>query len=356
MRERSYRFSEKQAEEHRLEIENRIRNLFWTISGDYTLDVKPDVKAFVRSGSAVLYDAMKQGAFARYFNSEELALYMMKKTYLSAQERPLMELAQLCVDAAVYPRTAKERPGTVDIRKSAFEALLSQEEPVLCKTFFGQVKVFIMKDYLGRQSGPIPDAVRQTANEIAALEHAKDTADIINKIENIYNTIVDREFEEQHGNLETVLRVPPNALASAAWQECLTDEQMEEILKKYLAGLGKDMMSLQIRDKQPKKRTHPAESVRQEEEDSEIEDKASLQKMQEYVALNYGKNYLSPLEQEKRRNRLCTGIHANCLLHDTKGILQDPVIVNNQYRFNQLQFEKNRMYYYSNSRFIGICS
>ena len=356
MRERSYRFSEKAAEEHRLEIENRIRNLFWTISGDYTLDVKPDVKAFVRSRSAVLYDAMKQGAFARYFNSEELALYMMKKTYLSAQERPLMELAQLCVDAAVYPRTAKERPGTADIRKSAFEDLLRQEEPVLCKTFFGQVKVFIMKDYLGRQSGPIPDAVRQTANEIAALEHAKDTADIINKMENIYNTIVDREFEEQHGNLETVLRVPPNALASAAWQECLTDEQMEEILKKYLAGLGKDMMSLQIRDKQPKKRTHTAESVRQEEEDSEIEDEASLQKMQEYVALNYGKNYLSPLEQEKRRNRLCTGIHANCLLHDTKGILQDPVIVNNQYRFNQLQFEKNRMYYYSNSRFIGICS
>ncbi len=209
-----------------------------------------------------------------------------------------------------------------------------------------------MKDYLGRQSGPIPDAVRQTAKEIAVLEHAKDTADIINKIEEIYNTIVDTKFEEQHGNLETVLRVPPNALASAAWQECLTDEQMEEILKKYLAGLGKDMMSLQIRDKQPKKRTHTAESVRQEEEDSEIEDEASLQKMQEYVALNYGKNYLSPLEQEKRRNRLCTGIHANCLLHDTKGILQDPVIVNNQYRFNQLQFEKNRMYYYSNSRII----
>lgn len=135
------------------------------------------------------------------------------------------------------------------------------------------------------------------------------------------------------------------------WQECLTDEQMEEILKKYLAGLGKDMMSLQIKNKQPKKRMHPAESVRQEE-DSDIEEEASLQKVQEYVALNYGKNYLSPLEQEKRRNRLCTGIHANCLLHDTKGILQDPVIVNNQYRFNQLQFEKNRMYYYSNSRVI----
>ena len=74
MKERAYRMWEKQAEDHRLEIENRIRNLFWTISGDYTLDVKPDAKAFLRSRSAALYDAMKQGAFARYFDSGELAL------------------------------------------------------------------------------------------------------------------------------------------------------------------------------------------------------------------------------------------------------------------------------------------
>lgn len=352
MKERSYRFSEKQAEEHRLEIENRIRNLFWTISGDYTLNAKPDVEAFIRSREAALYDAMKQGAFARYFDSEELGLYMMKKAYLSAQERPLMELAQLCVDAAAYPKIAKERPGTDDIRRKAFADILNQEETVLNRTFFGRVKVFMMKSYLGRELCEIPDAVRQTAEEIAALGQAKDTMDIINKIEKIYNTIFDQKFEERHGNLEAVFNVPPMALASAAWQDCLADEQMEEIIRKYLAGLGKDMMSLQIKDKQPKERIRPTESVRQEEEDSETEDEASLQKVQEYVALNYGKNYLSLLEQEKRRNRLCTGIHANCLLHDTKGILQDPVIVNNQYRFNQLQFEKNRMYYYSNSRVI----
>ena len=37
-----------------MEIENRIRNLFWTISGDYTLDVKPDVEAFARSREIAL--------------------------------------------------------------------------------------------------------------------------------------------------------------------------------------------------------------------------------------------------------------------------------------------------------------
>ena len=352
MKERSYRFSEKEAEEHRLEIENRIRNLFWTISGDYTLNVKPDVKAFIRSREAALYDAMKQGAFARYFDSEELGLYMMKKAYLSAQERPLMELAQLCVDAAAYPKIAKERPGTDDIRRKAFADILNQEETVLNRTFFGRVKVFMMKSYLGRELCEIPDAVRQTAEEIAALGQAKDTMDIINKIEKIYNTIFDQKFEERHGNLEAVFNVPPMALASAAWQDCLTDEQMEEIIRKYLAGLGKDIMSLQIKEEPQKRRVNLTESGKKEEEAPEVADEGSLQKVQEYVSLNYGKNYLSPLEQEKKKNRLCTGIHANCLLHDTKGILQDPVIVNNQYRFNRLQFEKNRMYYYSNSRVI----
>lgn len=343
---------EKQAEDHRLEIENRIRNLFWTISGDYTLDVKPDVKAFLRSRSAALYDAMKQGAFARYFDSGELALYMMKKTYLSAQEKPLLELARLCVDAAAYPKMAEERPGTDDIRREAFGDLLSQEESVLNRTFFGQVKVVMMKEYLGRALSGIPDAVRQTAEEIKALEQAVDTLDIIRVIENIYNTIFDQSFEKQHGNLDAVLNVPPQALSDTAWQECLTDEQMEDIIKKYLAGLGKDMMSLQIREKPKKQQRNWRKSGKQEEEDCEIIDEASLRKVQEYVALNYGKNYLSPLEQEKRRNRLCTGIHTDCFLHDTDGILQDPVKANNQYRFNQLQFEKNRLYYYENNRII----
>ena len=43
-----------QAEDHRLEIENRIRNLFWTVSGDYSLECRPDVDTFIRSKSLAL--------------------------------------------------------------------------------------------------------------------------------------------------------------------------------------------------------------------------------------------------------------------------------------------------------------
>ena len=64
-------------EEFELELENRIKNLIWTVSGDYTLDVKPDIESYHRSHAVGLYDGIKQGAFARYFNREELSLYLM---------------------------------------------------------------------------------------------------------------------------------------------------------------------------------------------------------------------------------------------------------------------------------------
>ena len=40
------------------EIENRIRNLMWTVSGDYDLDTKPDIASFYKSKYISIYDAI----------------------------------------------------------------------------------------------------------------------------------------------------------------------------------------------------------------------------------------------------------------------------------------------------------
>ena len=44
-------------DDYRLELENRIRNLLWTISGDYTLNMKVDVSLYLRSKAIALYEA-----------------------------------------------------------------------------------------------------------------------------------------------------------------------------------------------------------------------------------------------------------------------------------------------------------
>ena len=80
------RWPAEQLEEHHLEISNRIRNLFWTVSGDYDMEFEPDTEKYVYSKQTVLYEAVKQGAFARYFDQKKLGMYLMKKLHFSAGE------------------------------------------------------------------------------------------------------------------------------------------------------------------------------------------------------------------------------------------------------------------------------
>ena len=101
MQDRSQIYSE---EEYRYELENRMKNLLWTVSGDYDLDVNLDLDSFRESQYITLYDAVKQGAFARYFSKDEFGMYLVKKLYMGADEPSLAGLAQMCVDQAVLQK------------------------------------------------------------------------------------------------------------------------------------------------------------------------------------------------------------------------------------------------------------
>lgn len=334
-------------DERRLEIENRIRNLFWTVSGDYTLQVKPDIEAFARSRYSALYDAIKQGAFARYFDLEQLGLYMMKKICCHAQEGPLMELVQLCVDEAVYPRIREDRLGIDEIRRRAFADILAQQRHLMERTLFGKVRCVLMEEFLGREGGEEQGQVRQAAEAVRGLERAEDTDEVIRMIDEIYNTFFDPTFEDSQGSLQQVLDLPTFGIAKAAWQDCLDDEEMERVLRAYLSNLGEDFLRLDIRDRPKKWQPQMDGSRQQDEKEPEVDERAA-EKVQEYVELNYGQSYLTPQERKSKESRLCKGVHRGCTLHFTEGILHAPAKKNNQYRFSQLQLEKNRMYYGNN--------
>ena len=96
-------------DDYRLELENRIRNLLWTVSGDYGLDMKPDVSLFLRSKAIALYDGIKQGALARYYDKDMLGLYLVKKIFMEAGENELTFVAQLCIEEAIGEKVCKDR-------------------------------------------------------------------------------------------------------------------------------------------------------------------------------------------------------------------------------------------------------
>ena len=330
--------------EYQMEIENRVRNLMWTVSGDYSLDVELDVDSFQKSRYISLYDAIKQGAFARYFDKDALALYVVKKSFLGADQMNLVNLAQICVDAAVHKRVEAERSGVADIRKIAFSDLIEFDYRRLSESLTGMLKLAFFKRALDpgyRTTKKLSEAL----SAVEELEGAAETMELIRTVDRLYNSLLDQTFEERQGSLEEVLSVTLEELAEYGWKDFLKENAETESFDDYMRRLTQSML-----------RTESGEEAGQEEKEEKESGaphvvqvtEEDLKKVYSYVELNFGKSYLSPLESRRMDYRLCRGAHGDCSLYFTEGILKNSVKNNYQYQYALRQAEQNRRVYAQN--------
>ncbi len=330
-------------DEHLLEAENRIKNLMWTVSGDYSQNTKLDIASYSRSKYISMYDAVKQGAFARFFNQGELGLYLVKKIYYGAEEKVLTELAQLCVDAAVYRKIAVERPGVPELRQKAFEDLLEYSFSKMTYSLPGQIKIAMLRRYIdGRWNGK--KDIEEALEKVLKLEEAKETIELIRVTDELYNTLIDKSFVRKHGDLDHVLAVTMDDLQEFDWSDFLEEELTENFLEEYLNKMNNQVTTLQ-EEEEPEQEEQQKSNKRK----VIVIDDAAVKKMYRYIELNYGRSYLSEQEQKSLNQRICRGAHADCSLYMTEGVLRNPLISNAQYVNAKRHAEKNRVLY-RNSR------
>lgn len=338
-------------EDYDLELENRIKNLMWTVSGDYTLDVRPDLEAFRRSKYVALYDGIKQGAFARYFNREEFSLYLVKKIYLHASETELMSLAQLCIEWAVSDRIMEEREGVKEIRKKAFEDTLDMDFNRMVATEAGRLKLSLFREAV---NGPEPATTRMRGfmEQVYALGDACDTMDVIRTVDALYNQIADPYFERQHGNLQQVLAVTLEELREFSWEDYLEEEALEEAFTAYLDKVTESMTNLDMKEQEKQQEEPEKDEKGASQKKILVVDEKALARMYSYVQRNYGKTYLGEMEEKRLNTLLCRGIHSDCSLYFTEGILKSPVLRNYQYEYAKKQRDKNLYAYHNNHRMV----
>lgn len=328
-------------EEYQYEIENRIRNLCWTVSGDYSLNLKLDTISFKKSPYVSLYDAVKQGAFSKYFDRDAFGLYLVKKLYYGADEQPLTTIAQMAVDSAVYRKVSGERPGVLEIRKKAFSDVLDYDFHRLAAMYIGQVRIAVMQEAV-RGEVMVQSRMRKAMDMLKSLEDTEDVMDIIRVVDELYNWLIDPYFERNHGALEKVLSVTMEELKEFSWKDYLEEEAMEEDL-------------IQVMNRMEQAVTQTAE-VETEEEKKErrmkrvLVDAEAVEKMYSYIELNYGRSYLTPGEQERLNRSLCRGAHADCKLYFTDGILSNMVKRNYQSEYARRAKSDNLRVYGHNLR------
>lgn len=332
-------------EEYQLELENRIKNLLWTVSGDYSLEMKPNLTTFSRSKAAGLYDGIKQGAFARYFNKEELGLYLVKKIFLQAYEESLTAIAQMCIEEAIGERLRQERPGVDSIAREAFEDILDQEFSRLANSKVGRLKIALLKEFLQGERR-VEKQLQEQMELVHQCRNAQTSMDIIRIIDALYNQLVDTHFEEKKGDLEQVLAVTLEELTEYSWKDYLSEEMYEEALESYLNQMTTQMTNTENFGREEEKENSKSKTK------IRVVTEEMLEKMHTYVELNYGSSYLTPLESKRLNYHLCRGIHGDCSLYFTDGILERPVKRNYQYEYARKTRDKNKYLYYDKHRIV----
>lgn len=336
-------------DEYRLELENRIRNLLWTVSGDYQLDMKPDVSLFLRSKAIALYDGIKQGALARYYDKDMLGLYLVKKIFLQAGENELTFVAQLCIEEAIGDKICEERPGIRDMQRQCMEDILEQEFDILpdLRDIPGRLKVAVLRRRLNNGEWHVEKKLQPFMELIERAGNSTDTLELIRVIDELYNRLMDPNFESMHGTLEQVLAVTMEDLTEYSWEDFLSEEMYEEVLESYAEQLTNSVSGLENSAV-----TEEMEEKRQKKRSVKVVTPEMLEKAYAYVELNYGKSYLSEAEEKKINYQMCRGIHSDCSLYFTEGILKNPVKSNYQYEYAKRLRNKNIWLYHDKHRIV----
>lgn len=336
-------------DEYRLELENRIRNLLWTVSGDYQLDMKPDVSLFLRSKAIALYDGIKQGALARYYDKDMLGLYLVKKIFLQAGENELTFVAQLCIEEAIGDKICEERPGIRDMQRQCMEDILEQEFDILpdLRDIPGRLKVAVLRRRLNNGEWHVEKKLQPFMELIERAGNSTDTLELIRVIDELYNRLMDPNFESMHGTLEQVLAVTMEDLTEYSWEDFLSEEMYEEVLESYADQLTNSVSGLENSAV-----TEEMEEKRQKKRSVKVVTPEMLEKAYTYVELNYGKSYLSEAEEKKINYQMCRGIHSDCSLYFTEGILKNPVKSNYQYEYAKRLRNKNIWLYHDKHRIV----
>ena len=410
-------------QDYQLELENRIRNLLWTISGDYTQQMKPDVSLFLRSKDIALYDGIKQGALAKFFDKDFLGMYLVKKIFMGADEAALTFVSQLCIEEAIGERICEQRPGIWEMQRKACEDILDQEYETMPSAAdkLGYLRVNLLRRRIDRgentslkKKNPQADSRSEeksadsvenanvsngiivgnvdasngiitgnadalngiiaenadASNEIITkttknkqkdrkykgiyhyidlISNAAETADtmsLIRIIDTVYNEVADPDFSKK-ATLEQVLAVTMEDLTEFDWHDYLSEEMYEDALESYMEQLTSNVAGMENADV-----TREMEEERQSKQKITVLPPEALEKAHTYVELNFGKTYLSELEEKRMNQLMCRDIHSDCSLYFTEGILKSPVKRNYQYEYAKRLKNKNIWLYHDKHRIV----
>lgn len=305
--------------------QRRADNLVWNTAGDYS--IVPWMRVFDSEGRADLYWNSIVGAVFRRYDRKRLALFT--DNFCKGDERRLLETVMwLGLDNAVYRKAADDRPALCALRERYKKALESEKN--------GTDKRIsdVLRAYFG--VGVVPNDLCALTNALHSVE-GNDTDQVLCQLEEILRTYLGfdpNRKKEKRTAKGFFLRLFGN-----------DEDSVNQILPVRGFALG------------------IAEHYRPGDGESEEEHRRSIRlprptatvdiDMREYVTGYFGRSMFDERQLFALEKELCTGNHADCHLHFTRGAAEDHERIKgyagerrvaslSQEAVNRTAYEKNR--------------
>lgn len=302
-----------------LDFDNRVINLMWTVCGNYEAQMEGDEKTGI-SKQAALYYGITAGGRRRFIEWELVDGYVSARVRQGFHPLKLKQLVLLAINPMVTDKLMDERPGIRDIERDACcEMVQLMEEPAA-----GNLEGCMEYDLLTLLGGlePAERESSRIAREIIGLRRTPTTEALLEQVDELFIRIYQKKHVRPF-DLEAFMQKnrDPGNMARFA-----------EEAAKQLAQRGSARDSAEDDGKGGK--VSEAGIV--------LMDSEELDNMHQQVAHYCGSTYLHAHQLKKIQGHLCRGVHRDCYLHYTEGVLRSTGAGAYQKKFALKDLNRNR--------------
>ena len=322
------------------EFDNRITNLMWTISGDYDENMDRGEKNFI-SENVALYHAVTAGGRRKYIAWPSVKKYVISRHRAGFDKNILLALIAMGSDLIVEEKVIAERPGVYDIRKKAYEDILSNYYNQHTDNLLEKTKHAMILEKIGKNP-KLDVKTRNLLNGLLALQTKDDTIELLKGIEELYMKYfplfaeADEAEADESGNKKNGIR--------GDFSDFMLEELFEDQEESDIEASVEDISNALLGESQGEVSTNSDKAnnriLRVQEED--------LEKIYEKVAYYYGKSFLPINDVRQLQNRVCQGAHGNCRIHMTDGVIRSDSKNNFQEKYVKRQQSKNIEVFHAN--------
>ncbi|MGL5328624.1 MAG: nitric oxide reductase activation-like protein [Peptostreptococcaceae bacterium] len=298
------------------EFDNRINNLAWTISGNYSDKIDVLEKDY-SSKEVSLYFGIIAGARIKYIDWDIVKKYLLNRMKKGYDKNSIINLVQIILNSIVESKVIEDRPGVYEIRANAYKDIVNGFTKIYKDDVLQKVKFALILESMGKH--PSTDRfTKRIINDIKNINLNKDIKEILIEIDKIYfkhfeKNIQDYNLDETNKDMNNKdIDINFDTFSDFMYEELYSEEE-DKFVENQINSMSSSMLVESV-----------GESINDNNSANRViyVDEETANKIYEKIEYYYGKTYLTQSEIVKIESKNCRNAHEGCRIHFTDGVLR----------------------------------